>query len=465
MAPTVNWTSLLLAPLLMLLGGAVLLAIGLRGRRVGDHPVCGRCGFDLFGNPGAARCPECGSDLGLAGAVRTGHRRRRRGPLWAGGILLLLGVTWAGLAAVVAARGVNLNEYKPVGWLLRDLESANPGTRDSATLELRSRFADGRLSDAQIARMTTRALDLQGDRSKPWSPGWGDLIESARAAGKLPDAAWARYARQAPVMGIEVRPRVRRGDPLPYWVVNAPARVGVNSRLVVRQDSRQRRVTVSGLELPGDRTGSYGTSTGLLSAGGTSKSGGRVDPAPLLDRLTDGPQTLRVVATMQVFDSWPAEDNARPPLATAELDVTVPWTLDPPDAPAVRVIRDDSLRPAVERALAVEHARFTPGNYPYLDLSVNVRGVPVGISYQVAVREAADGREFSAGGLACPKGTTSHTWGMNVQLNGAAAPDVVDVIFRPDVKAAAGTTDTFEVWDGEVVVKGVKVERPKSQGN
>ena len=81
MAPTVSWTSLIFLPLLMLLAGAVLLVIGLRGRRVGDHPVCRRCGFDLFGNPAAARCPECGADLGVSGAVRTGHLRRRRGAL------------------------------------------------------------------------------------------------------------------------------------------------------------------------------------------------------------------------------------------------------------------------------------------------------------------------------------------------------------------------------------------------
>jgi len=31
--------------------GLALLLFGLRGRRVGDHPHCWRCGFDLFGKP------------------------------------------------------------------------------------------------------------------------------------------------------------------------------------------------------------------------------------------------------------------------------------------------------------------------------------------------------------------------------------------------------------------------------
>lgn len=458
MTSTVHLFALLWMPLLGLAASIVLLIIGLRGRRVGDHPVCGRCGFDLFGNPGAARFPECGAELGLAGAVLTGHRQRRRGAIWLGGAMLL-GLAWAGVAGSFAARGVDFNTYKPLGWLLRDMASANAATRDDALAELRNRLQTGRLGNADIERLTTRALDLQGDRSKPWVPAWGDLIESARAAGKLPDAAWARYARQAPVIGLEVRPRVRRGDVLPFWVVNGPARVGANSRLVLRTSSQDRRVTVGGLELPPNPGSS--TNNSLMTPGGSGKAGDNVNLAPLLDRLRDGPQTLRVVAALKVYDSWPEPGKERPPLATADMDVTVPWALDPADAQAVRAVNDPALRPGVERAVAVERVAFVPGNYPYLSLNVAVNGVPVGVSYAVAVR-TSDGREIPAGGLACPKGTTNHAWGLNAMLNkDVPVPDTIDVIFRPDPKAAARTTDTFEASDGEVVVRGVKVERPK----
>jgi hypothetical protein len=71
--------------------GLSLVRRGLRGRRVGDHPVCGRCGFDLFAlPPEQAKCPECGNDLGASAAVHTGHRVRRMPLVYVGAAMLLV---------------------------------------------------------------------------------------------------------------------------------------------------------------------------------------------------------------------------------------------------------------------------------------------------------------------------------------------------------------------------------------
>lgn len=52
-----------LATLLLLLG-LVLIDLGWRGRRIGDHPTCRKCGFDLSGLAvGIGPCPECGRTL------------------------------------------------------------------------------------------------------------------------------------------------------------------------------------------------------------------------------------------------------------------------------------------------------------------------------------------------------------------------------------------------------------------
>lgn len=76
----------------VLLLGLVLLVMGVRGRRINDHPVCRGCRFDLVGiYPAVQTCPECGRGL-RSSMVRTGVRRRRRRMAILGGILTLAGV-------------------------------------------------------------------------------------------------------------------------------------------------------------------------------------------------------------------------------------------------------------------------------------------------------------------------------------------------------------------------------------
>src|ERR1700742_1898581 len=67
--------------------GGVLSIIGLHGQRVGDHPYCRRCGFDLFNRPETSRqCPECGAPLDRPRATVVGQGRRR-------GVVIAFGMT------------------------------------------------------------------------------------------------------------------------------------------------------------------------------------------------------------------------------------------------------------------------------------------------------------------------------------------------------------------------------------
>ena len=71
-------TSVLLIAGAVTLVGIVLALVGWRGRRVGDHPYCRRCGFDLFGRArGSIVCSECGAELHRGGAVVVGVRTPR----------------------------------------------------------------------------------------------------------------------------------------------------------------------------------------------------------------------------------------------------------------------------------------------------------------------------------------------------------------------------------------------------
>ena len=56
--------------LLGVLIGGTLMFVGWRGQRIGDHPYCRKCGFDLFGRPdGTKVCGECGFPLDAKRAI------------------------------------------------------------------------------------------------------------------------------------------------------------------------------------------------------------------------------------------------------------------------------------------------------------------------------------------------------------------------------------------------------------
>jgi hypothetical protein len=188
----------------MLVVSTLLVLIGLRGRRVNDHPLCRRCGFDLFGKPAESIvCSECGADLGHRRAVRVGQRERRRWLLQVAGPMLAISVGWSGLLGWDAARRTDWNRHKPVWWLMRDVDARPGPTRDAALIELGRRIADGILPPERAAALVDRALDWQADASKPWSPGWGVVVESARAADRLTYDKWERYMAQSVTFTLE----------------------------------------------------------------------------------------------------------------------------------------------------------------------------------------------------------------------------------------------------------------------
>jgi hypothetical protein len=211
---------------LLPLGLACTLIIsGVRGFRVGDHPVCRRCGFDLFGSPaGTAVCGECGSDLSKRKAIVIGHKLRRRKALGFGAALLMLSMAGLAIEGYGRAKHVNWWSHAPLWYLLRGAGSTDANRRRSAIAELEARLADGRLAQADLNRVFDVGLAYQGDVHRVWDSNWGDLIEDAIDAGKVSADRVERYAKQAVSEPIKfwVDSQIRMGDVV-SWHVDIPA--------------------------------------------------------------------------------------------------------------------------------------------------------------------------------------------------------------------------------------------------
>src|SRR4051794_3441146 len=109
----------------MLIVSVVLVVAGLRGRVAGDDPHCRRCGFNLRGrNLSSSKCSECGNEL-TDSAVRHGVRERRGAVLGVGIVLMTLSLAGLGLAGYAWASGYDWIKWKPLAWLLEDVEKTS----------------------------------------------------------------------------------------------------------------------------------------------------------------------------------------------------------------------------------------------------------------------------------------------------------------------------------------------------
>ena len=206
----------------------LVLAWAWHGRQVDAHPMCRRCGFGLNGRDPfmAPACPDCGADLRRARAVRVGRRRKRPALLALSACLILGSTLWITVASWTQAKGVQFIHHAPSSWLLEDLGDRDPRARDAALAELTRRILQGRLSRGDEQALLEQALARQADWTLPWATGWGDVVEAARAAGRLSNEQWARYQVQSVSLALEPeKDTVRRTDDLVLNLFRGPDRV------------------------------------------------------------------------------------------------------------------------------------------------------------------------------------------------------------------------------------------------
>src|SRR5437660_3863768 len=107
--------------------------MGWRGQRVGNHPFCRKCGFDLIGRPAQSYvCSECGAWLPGRRKIVIGVRRRMGSLMLAGAALFIPGMLVMTLMGHDKLRAVDWQAKKPVWWLVRDVKGASLKARDAA---------------------------------------------------------------------------------------------------------------------------------------------------------------------------------------------------------------------------------------------------------------------------------------------------------------------------------------------
>ncbi|MEN1706271.1 MAG: hypothetical protein AAGJ54_12260 [Planctomycetota bacterium] len=132
----------------------VMVVLGVRGKRVDDHPVCRKCRFDLDGLDGPSTCPECGRALS-AKLVAAGNRRRRTGVLGLAVLPLVAALVLKGFW--VSSQQGQWNKYKPTALLLMETRVGDVSTASGAFDELLNRVVIGNEDAAVLAPGLERA--------------------------------------------------------------------------------------------------------------------------------------------------------------------------------------------------------------------------------------------------------------------------------------------------------------------
>ncbi|MGD9790120.1 MAG: hypothetical protein AB7Q00_02325 [Phycisphaerales bacterium] len=211
MDPTIL-ASLVLAVLL----GVLLIVLGVKGRRINDHPVCRQCHFDLDGvYPEMPTCPECGAGLKREKSVLIGARRKRPLAIVVGVVLALAPLAPIGAVAVALLTGKDVNAYKPLALLLWEARRADAARAPALANELLTRArtnGPGKLDASQYAKAIDTVLAIQSDPTATWIEGWGDLIEQAKIDGVLSAKAEETFIAQASTLKITTRPTTHTGN-------------------------------------------------------------------------------------------------------------------------------------------------------------------------------------------------------------------------------------------------------------
>lgn len=502
--------------------GLILLWVGLRGRRLNDHPVCRQCAFDLDGiYPESVTCPECGAGLKREGSVRVGARKRLTGVAALGLLLAMLPSAPLGVLGYAALTGSDVNAYLPVGVLLWSAQRATPAGSERIANELIRRAQAGQLSQTQYASAAEFGLKLQADPNSPWSEAWGNFLNAARLDGTLTPAGLDAFERQSALLKATTREKAASGASLPVTIALDQARVGSGD--IISHSLSLDGATLDGKKVAAKVSGSGAMGTlgggafqivvngvnvsggpgddrqlGVITAAGSRVPLGVFGTGPkvtalveLPGDLTPGPHTIELQLTQEASAGrgvlgFPSFATGAGSLLTLRTTVEI--------VPVEQLVAPIAPTPDVDAKLA---AMLRPGNISLDEagfgqpndgpnnarVSLRVKDLPVPLACDVLLRVGNDEwkiGEFHTGSDAtsAPSGFSSSSFSYQVSVNGVVTSqsssedsrEIVgpakglsatraDLVLRPRPEVALKTADLTRYYNGEIVIPGVPISR------
>jgi hypothetical protein len=483
-------TQVIFALLGSLVLGALLVVLGLRGKRLNKHPVCRDCRFDLSAQPqGVITCPECGAGLKRPKAIRIGQRRRRPVFLGVGSLAVILPLFSFGFAGFAAATGSSLDKHKPLGLLLWERAHGGASRSQPIAAEVLARYQGGKLAPDQEQRVISEALHVQADPKATWAVEWGDLLEQAKTDGKLSAPQQGLANAQAAVLEFKLRPRIAAGDPLPLYVRVKESRA--SSGATLNGTLTLKSAEIDGAKVTRARDGgevsvSFGPGANMIAyfniAGPKSRwgmsfggqgGGGAVFKVP--KDLAPGRHTFKLTGIAKIepmsmtggynpFQSPKKDDpNARPVTYEGAFDLLAQGES------SVAIATPDAATDAnvTKQIQVVTQSPQFGGDMGWMQLNLETLKTPVAYDVYITV----DGKEKRIAGFSSSKMSLSEnawfggdegTRNLTLQLPQGFKGGSTDLTLRPSAKLAARTVDQERIYGGTIVLKDVDLGKPRN---
>lgn len=434
----------------MFLAGVALLRLGFLGLLVNDHPHCRRCRFDLSGlAPRAEWCPECGSTITGPGSIRVGLRRRRPFAVGVGAVLILLSAS-PFLVSVIS--NDNFNRFMPL-WLLRlDLLSHTAERSTAAAIELEQRV--GAISSSEAAYIADALLDAQSDCAVPWRLPHAWLVGKLRLSRSLSPAQEQRLIRQACSVELRTRDTLASTAGLPYSVKIKDFRWeyrGTSLSFAVRP-----RITIDGVRMNAPSLNEWSVGAGFS---GSVLEGGFGAVVPLT--LTEGTHEMVFELDMMTYVDSNANIDTHEELLASSTPRSPVWTerresklLVKPDMPsALSVGTRDNLTDLLASSILVRNLTYAVDSGL---LVAELQVVPPPQDLELIAFAKMNGKEYELGKVRANKGARSVSTLRRDSFD-TPVPATIDIVLRPDYRAAYEDVDAQLMWGGTLVLKELSV--------